>query len=394
MVIGMILSLLNNTNMRGVNVMGKHRKNKGRFSKADKAVLIGSTTIGMIFAGTSIGNAQGYTPAWDQLADCESGSRNADGTVIPGSRTQDAYNASDPSWGYFQFIQSSWEGMGGLEFAPRADYASWDEQVIVAQRLLEAQGPDAWYYCSNLSHLVPGWEYAGGNSVPVSNPTPAPAPTSDVIYHNAVFPVAAPVTSDYGPRWGTMHQGIDIGVFDGTPIVAAKSGTVLQTGSASGYGYWVLIDHGDGTTTEYGHISDWVVSPGQWVNVGDLIAYSGSSGGVDPHLHFEVNIWGNDVDPTQWLWANGAAGDWSTGPILTSGGTPVAPETPANEPIVINPVENYTGELATHHTVRSGESLSVIADMYGTTWQAIYDLNRDIISNPDLIYPDQVLRMM
>ncbi len=100
----------------------------------------------------------------------------------------------------------------------------------------------------------------------------------------------------------TYHKGIDWYVPLGTPIYASSGGTVRSAGWGSGYGYVVYIDHPDGRQTRYAHCSRLVVSAGQYVNQGDLIAYSGSTGNsTGPHLHFEILINGTQVNPLDYL---------------------------------------------------------------------------------------------
>jgi murein DD-endopeptidase MepM/ murein hydrolase activator NlpD len=116
------------------------------------------------------------------------------------------------------------------------------------------------------------------------------------------WPVSGPVTSGFGIRWGRMHEGIDIAVPTGTPVHTAAAGRVLYAGWLGGYGNLVVIDHGGGISTAYGHNSSLVVSVGQDVTVGDVIAYSGSTGhSTGPHLHFEVRVNGVAVDPLGYL---------------------------------------------------------------------------------------------
>jgi murein DD-endopeptidase MepM/ murein hydrolase activator NlpD len=99
-----------------------------------------------------------------------------------------------------------------------------------------------------------------------------------------------------------MHEGIDIGVPYGAPIHAAASGRVIYAGWMEGYGNLVAIDHGRGLSTAYGHQSQIAVSNGQTVSQGQVIGYVGCTGHCfGPHLHFEVRINGNPVDPMGYL---------------------------------------------------------------------------------------------
>ncbi|HEX9681494.1 MAG TPA: M23 family metallopeptidase [Acidimicrobiales bacterium] len=113
-----------------------------------------------------------------------------------------------------------------------------------------------------------------------------------------IWPVRGRVTSEYGPRWGRMHQGIDIGAPSGTPIWAAKAGTVIHAEWMGGYGNVVLIDHGEGFTTVYAHQSSIAVAEGQAVSRGEVIGYVGSTGrSTGPHLHFETRFGGKAQNP-------------------------------------------------------------------------------------------------
>jgi murein DD-endopeptidase MepM/ murein hydrolase activator NlpD len=117
-----------------------------------------------------------------------------------------------------------------------------------------------------------------------------------------IWPVSGPVTSPFGWRWGRMHEGIDIAVPTGTPVVAAASGRVIYAGWMGGYGNLVLIDHGGGLATAYGHNSGFAAGSGQSVSQAQVIAYAGSTGNsTGPHVHFEVRVNGSPVDPLGYL---------------------------------------------------------------------------------------------
>ena len=117
-----------------------------------------------------------------------------------------------------------------------------------------------------------------------------------------IWPVSGPITSPYGWRWGRLHQGIDIGVPTGTPIEAAASGKVIYCGWETGYGNLVVLDNGGNLATAYAHQSAIAVTCGEDVNQGQVIGYVGCTGYcTGPHLHFEVRINGNPVDPLGYL---------------------------------------------------------------------------------------------
>lgn len=100
----------------------------------------------------------------------------------------------------------------------------------------------------------------------------------------------APLTSSFGYRWGRLHAGVDLGAAVGTPVVAALSGHVVSADWNGGYGNCVVLRHRDGTIeTLYGHLSRFTVQPGQLVQQGQVIGWSGVSGyATGPHLHFEL----------------------------------------------------------------------------------------------------------
>ena len=123
-----------------------------------------------------------------------------------------------------------------------------------------------------------------------------------------IWPIVGEITSEYGwrthPIYGDSryHSGMDIGGDYGDPILAAAAGIVVYSGWISGYGYAVVIDHGGGISTLYGHNEALAVSEGQTVSQGQVIAYCGSTGNsTGPHCHFEVRVDGEPVDPMGYL---------------------------------------------------------------------------------------------
>lgn len=121
----------------------------------------------------------------------------------------------------------------------------------------------------------------------------------------SIWPTTGVVSSPYGLRWGgtDFHPGMDIANDMGTPIVATADGVVEYAGwNSGGYGNMVDINHGNGMMTRYGHASQVVVSVGQQVKRGQLIAYMGSTGfSTGPHVHYEVHVNGNRVNPISYL---------------------------------------------------------------------------------------------
>ena len=119
-----------------------------------------------------------------------------------------------------------------------------------------------------------------------------------------IWPVNGPVVSPFGPRWGSMHEGLDIAVPAGTPIRAAQDGTVVVAASeaeSGGYGNLICVDHGGGLQTCYAHQSSFAITSGP-VSQGDVIGYVGCTGHCfGDHLHFEVRVGGAAVDPMGYL---------------------------------------------------------------------------------------------
>ena len=142
-------------------------------------------------------------------------------------------------------------------------------------------------------HIKERQEKLGYNPLMGSSTTPS------------IWPAHGVVTSPFGLRWNgsDFHPGIDIANDAGTPILAAADGVVTTAGwNDGGYGNMVDIDHGNGIMTRYGHAMQVVVTPGQYVRRGQVIAYMGSTGfSTGPHVHYEVRIGGEPVNPASYL---------------------------------------------------------------------------------------------
>ena len=155
------------------------------------------------------------------------------------------------------------------------------------------------------------------NHQPSNQPTYNPAPPSAAPPEDdQPWTLPLPAGSYYMStcfcmRWGVFHPGDDLAAASGTPMYAIGAGTVVAAGPAQGFGNWVVIDHGNGFTSIYGHMRVLTVSAGQSVRVGQLIAYVGSEGhSTGPHLHLEVRIGGMSgppVDPEVFLARRGVS---------------------------------------------------------------------------------------
>lgn len=159
---------------------------------------------------------------------------------------------------------------------------------------------------------------------------------------------------------GDNHPGVDISVPNGTPVLAATAGIVTHAASddPNGYGTWVEVTAPDGMVTRYGHLSGLNVTQGQTVSTGALLGPSGSTGNsTGPHLHFEVRIAGNTVDPIPYL-AGGAApvgtGDMPAGATAAAQANPAAqPEVTPEEKTsagVLNSLDVLGGKSPSHST--------------------------------------------
>jgi len=116
-----------------------------------------------------------------------------------------------------------------------------------------------------------------------------------------IWPVNGPLTSGFGMRWGRLHAGIDISAPTGTPIRAAKSGSIVLASAYGGYGNYTCISHGGGLSSCYAHQSSFARTSGS-VSQGSVIGYVGSTGNsTGPHLHFEIRVNGQPVDPLGYL---------------------------------------------------------------------------------------------
>ncbi|MGN0151887.1 MAG: peptidoglycan DD-metalloendopeptidase family protein [Wujia sp.] len=110
------------------------------------------------------------------------------------------------------------------------------------------------------------------------------------------------ISSGFGWRWGRNHDGVDMAVSVGSPVVATDDGVVIRSEYYGGYGYCIDIDHGEGIVSRYGHLSRMDVNVGQSVKQGEQIALSGNTGNsTGPHLHFELRINGVAVNPCNYI---------------------------------------------------------------------------------------------
>ena len=139
----------------------------------------------------------------------------------------------------------------------------------------------------------------------------------------SLWPVEGAVTSSFGERMdpfngeGAFHTGVDISTSYGTPVIAPADGLVKSADFVNGYGRMVMLDHGHGISTLFGHLSGFAVTGGEYVRRGEVIGYVGSSGrSTGAHLHYEVRIHDTPVNPHKYLrtiWARSGSGSLMTG---------------------------------------------------------------------------------
>lgn len=119
------------------------------------------------------------------------------------------------------------------------------------------------------------------------------------------WPAAGTMTDGYGPRWGRMHLGVDVGILSSLDVRAATSGTVNAAGwltGYEGYGNVVTIDTGKGFSLLYAHLAEARVVPGQWLDAGDPVGIAGCTGScTGTHLHFELREHGVPIDPAPYM---------------------------------------------------------------------------------------------
>ncbi len=172
-----------------------------------------------------------------------------------------------------------------------AEEAEQAEQAEQAESRRVAERPDR----SSSEDSGGGGDSGGSASDGGDDPPPASS-------GGWAWPAAGTVTSEYGPRWGRLHAGIDIAAGTGTPITAARAGTVSSAGWQGGYGNTVMVSHGGGIVTLYAHLSSIDVSPGQSVGQGQRLGGMGCTGScTGTHLHFEVRVNGSAQNPRGYL---------------------------------------------------------------------------------------------
>lgn len=199
------------------------------------------------------------------------------------------------------------------------------------------------------------------------------------------------VTSNFGPRRRRFHNGIDLKVHVGDTIRASFSGKVrIRQYNRGGYGYYLVLRHHDGLETIYAHLSRFLVAPNQEIKAGDPIALGGNTGrSTGPHLHFEVRILGNPINPAKMF-------SFSDYMPLSNSYNVVKDET-FEERLRYSGV--YSGKSSTskdfsgvkYYTVRKGDVLGKIASRNGISLSKLCKLNN--IRTTSTLKPGQRLRL-
>lgn len=172
------------------------------------------------------------------------------------------------------------------------------------------------------------------------------------------FPVCGELNSDFGPRRGRMHYGVDLDLETGDPVVCAFEGVVRIARKHSTFGNVVVVRHWNGLETLYGHLSTLCVKPGQSMAAGDTIGLGGSTGrSTGSHLHFETRYLGTPIDPK--FIFDLRSGELKNTSLLVKKG-----------------MFEATSSSRSFHVVRRGDTLSAIAGRYGTTVKQLCRINR------------------
>lgn len=339
----------------------KHRKTKSRAAKASTALAMGvSGAVAAVLSGGSPASAA-TTSTWGKVADCESSGNWK-------TNTGNGYS------GGLQFSPQTWSAYKPAGYPQQAYQATKAQQITVAERVLAAQGPGAWPVCGPRAGLARG------------GPSPQLRQQSSPVRSQAATAVAYAISkiSSAPYLWGGNG-----------PVRFDCSGLTSAAWHAAG----VSIPR-----TAAGQLRGLHRVPVSQLQPGDLVIYTFAT--YADHVALYVGK-GVTVD-TASHHPNGGVG-YST--LHRAGGTiagavrpaygsagstvhraPVLPRKAPQHPHTDGPEGSQPVAAGTYTVVR-GDWLSKIARRYGTTWQAIYALNRDRIQDPDLIFPGQILRM-
>lgn len=379
--------------------MGRHSKKRTFTANKGAGVILGAAACGASLPAIA---SAAPDSAWDALAECES---SGDWGI----------NTGNGYYGGVQFSASTWDAFGGEEYAADAHLATREQQIAIAERVLAGQGWGAWPTCS-VQAGVTGYE--PDIRMPVSGASVVPETTPVPVSCTSAHPTGTEITSEYGDDRGDhIHAGTDFAGDTGDNVVSVLDGVVGYVGAGGGYGNYIEVTHNDGTLSRYAHLEAFNVSEGDTVNAGAVIGFMGSTGNsTGPHLHLEIEVGGEKVNPEEWLSENGcdaprdrevfqdcddaydALEEDTLLPeqfplTLLSGEVCEAPTVDLG----VVPAEKHNAEPqgATEYTVIPGDTLSEIAEAHAIDcWRELFEENRDVVGdNPHLIYPGQVLSL-
>jgi resuscitation-promoting factor RpfA len=333
--------------------MAAHRKTR----KRRRALLLSATGVSTAATVLTVGGGSPASAAsvstWDKVAECESSGNWK-------------INTGNGYYGGLQFSQSTWAAYGGTRYASRADLATKAQQITIAEKVLRGQGPGAWPVCGPRAGLSRGGPAPQLQSAPA---VPSVSSRTAVAIRYAV--------SKIGSRYLWGGNG---------PTRFDCSGLTSQAWLHAG----VRIPR-----TALGQLRGLPRVPLSSIRPGDLVVYSFSS--YADHVALYVGS-GKTVDTATHHTPAGSVGYSS---LHRAGGRIAGVVRPYGSTAAVKPPrgsvhtesEGSQPVAAGTYTVRQGDWLSRIARAHHTTWQVIYNLNRDRIRDPDLIYPGQILRM-
>lgn len=269
----------------------------------------------------------------------------------------------------------------------------------------------SWYYIRE-TESVPD-VYADNWVVDAINPYES-MPLSEMPVNNPlclvdsssvfVSPLKGKVFAGFGARSGYRHQGVDLPLSAGTPVVAAFDGIVRAAMEAPGYGNVVIVRHNNGLETYYGCLSECKVKPGDAVHAGDAVGLGGSTGlATAPHLHFEMRYRGFAIDPESLVdFENGSLRSHVfvlrrnyLDPVSNYVSSSIGEEEEiyaAEERIVAEAARKAAEKAAMrYHKVRQGDTVSGICHKYGISLARIKQLNPKL--NVDRISLGQSIRV-
>ena len=200
--------------------------------------------------------------------------------------------------------------LGSIASEVSALYGLKSEPTLVTASQEEIKNADVTSSLDQLSALRSS-ALTGAATVGITLGLTRNATTADWFRANSapnLWPVEGQITGSFGERIdpfngeGAFHSGVDIGSTYGRPVIAPADGVITFADFLGGYGKAVMMDHGHGISTRYGHLSGFAVTPGQRIHRGDTLGYVGLSGrSTGPHLHYEVRINDTPVNPYKFL---------------------------------------------------------------------------------------------